>query len=255
MIREASTLPWGFVLPAGVLGTVFGAALWSGLGAFGALVVAFVVAVPFVAIGQYRRNAAQMAAPIRIWDTRRGDDLSALRADAPRLLAGVTEPVAVVDTIGFDWAPHAALLEQILGAPDTEPFVLCDAWVPGAKRTLAAVAAAFPVAAANDDRLRTRPPGLFVSDALTVRQHTGGHASGTWIIGACTSLEALQAALARDAAEHGYTPFPAAVAAFEHLAGALCLDELYTTLIVRIRPGAAAVVDELLAQVQAGRPA
>jgi len=242
-------------LTVGGLGAVCGAALWSGLGVPGALIVTFGAGLCVVAMSQYTRNATWMAAPVRICDTRRGDDISTMWRDAPRLLAGVPDPVVVVDAIGVDWAPYAAQLDAIFAAPHTQPFVLCNAWVPGAKRTIAALADAFPVAAANDESLRTRSPGAFVTDALAVRQATGGHASGTWIIGACTSIDALQAALAVDPAEHGYTPFPAALAGFEHAIGALCLDELHSTLIVRITPGTADGVDRLLEQVRADRPA
>ena len=190
---------------------------------------------------------------LQICDSRRGDDPSSIAVDANVRLAAVPEPVVIVDGLEIDWPKYVSQLDDILNADGARPFVICNAWWPGNRKTEAAVAETFPGAVVVGPAfLATPSPGRFVADVFEVRERRGGWASGTWIIGTCVSLEALSAALR--VYPNAMAPvFFAALDVFSCISGALCIDERQTgsTLIARVTPDNEAAVDRLLTDLRA----
>lgn len=194
-----------------------------------------------------------MTVSVTVCDTRRGDGLSKVIADAPTLEARIDEPFVVVDAVSVDWLPYAATLDDVLRTGAAHPFTIVNPWWPGIDGKIAAIGAALPGATqVGPVLLASCPPRPLVAEVLRLRESIGGHASGTWIIGTCESLEALVERLRVRTAP--MTPvFAAALDVFDCLNGALCLDELrMSTLVVRVTPENAAAVDRLLERVAPG---
>lgn len=192
-------------------------------------------------------------APLRIADTRRGDDVGALLGSDAARLAGGSQPIVAIETERVDWAPFAARLDEILGTASEQPFAICEAWWPGTRQTEAAVARAFPGAGlVGNAFLAVRSPGPFVGDVLAVRDRQGGVASGTWTIGTCASLDGL---CHRLRTRPGALPPVSllAIELFDLLHGALCIDEPQagSVLVARVVPANAAAVDALCRELQA----